>query len=487
MEKVSIFILLLLVTCLKSWAKKENKGLQRTEVAVKLQKTLVGVGEGLQQEIPHSEIKVDFPEDFVVVSGRLVRYQGTEKDVIVPEGICIIGKEAFAENGEITSVHLPEGVTWIQQYAFYHCSNLKEVVIPETLEAIGTEAFGWCTGLEHIDLNAVKYLRQYVFNGCKNLRVADLSSLEELDEGAFRAAGIEEIIGLESIKKVGKEVFEDTPMYNKYLEKGEGLLIRGSLLISGQHAEGVVEIPEGIKIILDKAFYENHQIVRAVFPDTMLEIGYEAFLGCDRLDEVNMPDSIVRLGYAAFAYCDGLQQIRLSQNLSEIPANCFGGCETARITVPQHCSVADRALINFGTKGCRLTLPPDIKNIGNIFLNLDDDGNEDPDIIGGYCFYTTDILSEKNSLVRIAKERGWKLEALQLEADELTLHVGDTYVLRFNSGADAVWELDNDRVLSLEEEEIFCDRKLTALKVGTAVVTAKIYGKEYTCVVNVVE
>ena len=89
--------------------------------------------------------------------------------------------------------------------------------------------------------------------------------------------------------------------------------------------------------------------------------------------------------------------------------------------------------------------------------------------------------------MRIAKERGWKLEALQLEADELTLHVGDTYVLRFNSGADAVWELDNDRVLSLEEEEIFCDRKLTALKGGTAVVTAKIYGKEYTCVVNVVE
>ncbi len=115
------------------------------------------------------------------------------------------------------------------------------------------------------------------------------------------------------------------------------------------------------------------------------------------------------------------------------------------------------------------------------YLNTEDFFN-----MGGYCFYTTD-LSDGVFLVQKAREQGWELEALQLEATELTMHVGEEYVLRFNSSADAVWELDDDRVLSLEEGEFFGDRKLKARKKGRAVVTAEIYGKEYTCKVEVVE
>lgn len=483
-----LFASLLTCICMQSCAGKESytgkagKETEQSENLQRMQKIMMETGNMAPRQIPSLDAITEFPEDFIVVSGILVRYQGAEKEVTVPEGILVIGENAFAKNAAIMSVRLPEGLTAIRKAAFSGCGSLKEVAVPDTLETVGDCAFERCVNLESIDLHMVKNVRRAAFFGCKNLKKVDLSSAEELGEEVFRSAGIQEITGLGKMKSVGNQALENTPMYEKYLADGEGFLVQGALLVSGQRAVGAVEIPEGIKIISDRAFMGNDRITSVTFPDTVLEIGDGAFESCVSLEKVSMPDSVVSLGEEAFGGCSELRQIRLSQCLKKISARCFSGCNRiGEITIPQGCALGDGVFYYYGAGERKLTFPPDIKNLGGSFQHIDDE-NFDMD---GYCFYTTD-LSEKCSLAQIANAHGWKLEALRLEEEGLTLHVGDEHVLRFNSGAEADWEVSDCEVLGMEIGEHLSDRKLTAQKEGVAVVTATIYGKEYICTVEVI-
>ncbi len=483
-----ILVLLLSFIFLQSCTGKASKEMENSESVQILQKIGTETGSVAQQQVLSAQqvfsdvVTEEFPEEFVVVSGTLIRYQGSEKEVVVPEGILTIGENAFANNKEITCIQLPAGLKVIRKSAFFDCSNLKEVIVPDTLEIIGDCAFERCDSLEDIDLHLVKVVRWAAFSRCKNLRTVDLTSVEELGEEAFWAAGIQEITGLEKIKSIGDRVLENTPVFEKYLTDGAGLFVQGVLLISGQHAKGTVEIPEGIKFILDRAFVRNGKITSVTFPDSVLQIGNGAFESCGSLERIFMSDSVVWLGEGAFNGCSGLRQVRLSQCLENMSMRCFSGCcNLEDITVPQGCTLGDGVFYYYGTGHKKLTFPPDAKNVGNLFEHIDDENFD----MGGYCFYTTD-LSESCSLVRIAKGNGWKLEALRLEATELILHIGEEYVLRFNSGAQANWAVSDSKVLGIGAGEHFSDLILTAQKEGVAVVTATIYGETYSCTVTVV-
>lgn len=444
-----------------------------------LQKPLAAMGEAVQNDILPPDDITGFPEEFVVESGVLVRYEGAGKEVVVPEGVSVIGERAFADNSEITSVRLPEGVTEIRNFAFHCCNKLKEAVLPETLESIGDYAFSRCFNLESIDLHMVKVLRTCAFAQCGKLKRVDLASAEELGDEVFLYSGLVEISGLEKTRSVGQSTFKNTLFYERIAAEGKELYVQGGVLFSWPQAEGVVEIPQGINVIMESAFAGNDRMTRVIFPDTLTEIGNGAFYGCDRLDKVYIPDSVERIGEGAFSYCGRLCELRLPQYIEKIPEECFRACNVNEVTVPQNCVMEWGAFYFCG--GLKMTLPPDAGDLDHILRHADDESFDREK----YCLYTTD-LSGENPLAKEAEKDGWRLEALQLMKTGLTLHVGEEYVLRFNSGADASWSLSDDTVLCLGAGEGFCDRRVTALKEGTAVIRAVVYGKEYTCTVEVV-
>jgi len=73
-------------------------------------------------------------EDFVIDDKILVKYQGSEEEIVVPDGVTEIGREAFIDNKTICSVILPEGVTKISSCAFQGCVKLETVQFPSTLK-----------------------------------------------------------------------------------------------------------------------------------------------------------------------------------------------------------------------------------------------------------------------------------------------------------------------------------------------------------------
>ena len=125
---------------------------------------------------------------------NIVRYVGTDNEVVIPESINVDGEEipvkliygnAFREgNNEITSVSIPSSVTKISYQAFMGCNDLKEVIIKDdsSLTIIDNAAFSSCLSLETIFIpSSVTTFGNGVFYNCPNLTIyCEISESESL-------------------------------------------------------------------------------------------------------------------------------------------------------------------------------------------------------------------------------------------------------------------------------------------------------------------
>ncbi len=88
-------------------------------------------------------------------TATLVKYNGLDKDVIVPKNLggytlTIIGENAFSNRMDIERITLPEGVVSINKNAFSMCLRLKTVVLPKTVTTISEKAFNSCNKLDNV-------------------------------------------------------------------------------------------------------------------------------------------------------------------------------------------------------------------------------------------------------------------------------------------------------------------------------------------------
>lgn len=93
------------------------------------------------------------------------------------------------------------------------------------------------------------------------------------------------------------------------------------------------EGPDGtpIRVIADNCFYRRF-VTSVVIPETVEEIGYDAFGVCN-LEEVILPDSVKRIKGFAF-YRNKLKDIKFSANLEEIRPSAFALNELSEIHLP---------------------------------------------------------------------------------------------------------------------------------------------------------
>lgn len=118
--------------------------------------------------------KKSIPElrDFVIEKGVLKKYNGKDRNIVIPEGVETITERAFRKGGlyfKITfpkslrkihnfafldcmfgRVELPEGTEELRYGVFQRCKRLKEVVLPSTLKEIKGGAFTYCEQLEKV-------------------------------------------------------------------------------------------------------------------------------------------------------------------------------------------------------------------------------------------------------------------------------------------------------------------------------------------------
>lgn len=60
-------------------------------------------------------------------------------------------------------------------------------------------------------------------------------------------------------------------------------------------------------------------------PESVVEIGYEAFCRCHKLKEITIPESVEKIGRAAFAHCSSLTSVHIPQGV-QVADDAFDGC-----------------------------------------------------------------------------------------------------------------------------------------------------------------
>ena len=120
----------------------------------------------------HNTDGVDEMLVFEIKDNILVKYHGTEKEIIIPDNIKEIGDRAFSGCEELKTMKLPGTVKKIGKTAFAGCRNLERINIGDCgIDYIGEYAFSSCNSLKEIIIpDSVKYIGTGAFSGCSQIK-----------------------------------------------------------------------------------------------------------------------------------------------------------------------------------------------------------------------------------------------------------------------------------------------------------------------------
>lgn len=240
--------------------------------------------------------------DFEIIDGVLLKYNGTANEVIIPEGVKEIGKESFLRNYHIKTVKPPLSVSVIEESAFKD-STLEEIVIPDNVKEIGAYSFRHCRNLKYIEISESTSIGTGSFDQCENLR--DKDGFIIVNGVFFGYGGKQTTIAIpDNVKAI--DVYATYSNVRsltlpKRLKKLEPIPF-------GKNFEHII-LPENIEAIPDCQFMHWYKLKSIDIPLSVKSIGSKAFEVCKSLETVKLHSSIEYIGINAFCLCKNLKKI----------------------------------------------------------------------------------------------------------------------------------------------------------------------------------
>jgi hypothetical protein len=133
-----------------------------------------------------------------------------------------------------------------------------------------------------------------------------------------------------------------------------------------------ISIPNSVTEIGADAFFGCRNLIKVNIPDNLTFINVELFDGCDSLTDIIIPNSVNRIGHGAFVGC-GLTEINIPNSVTEIGHSAFLGCGLTEINIPDSVtSLSTMQLFQDCRKLSSITLSP------NIFFTIPSEVDESP-------------------------------------------------------------------------------------------------------------
>ena len=246
------------------------------------------------------------------------------KNTVIPNTVTSIGNQAFQYCSGLTSITIPDSVATIGNRAFSSCKGLTSIIIPDSVATIGNMAFNYCTGLTSVTIGSgVTTIGQYAFNHCTGLASITIpSSVTSIGNYALNECSDLASIVVDS----ANTVYDSRDNCNAIIKTSTNELIIG--------CKNTV-IPNTVTNIGDNAFSECSGLTSITIPDSVTSIGNWAFNNCSGLTSVTIPDSVATIGSNAFEGCSGLTSITIGSGVTSIGNMAFLNCSgLTSVTIP---------------------------------------------------------------------------------------------------------------------------------------------------------
>lgn len=317
-------------------------------------------------------------------------------NVVVDDSITYIGANCFRRCTNLKSAKVSNKMKSLPSGLFDGCSSLSSFEFPEALEEIRYDVFSG-TGFEEIVLpDSVISIWNYAFKDCKNLKKIDLAKVEDLGEGVFQnCTQLSGIVIPDSIVTIdGQNMFSgctsltdivlpsksvsfkhtllyDTAYYNNPDNWENGVLYLDKYLICINKDfinTQSYTVKDGTIAIAEYAFSDSdyaQKLSNVTLPESLKVIGSKAFYDCSSLSKVNIPQSVEKIGVSAFdgtllvssdktSYVDGwlLKYVGAGEKTISLPEGTVG--------------IADGQIFRFIQDNIeRVELPSTFKYIGD--------------------------------------------------------------------------------------------------------------------------
>lgn len=280
----------------------------------------------------HGVTSVTIPSGITKVSKSLFMSCSNLTSVSLPNSIVEIDEGAFNGCEKLNNISIPENVEVIGTSAFESCEALTNVVIPSNVKSLGLQAFAECTTLSSVTIsNEIDHIIGWPFHGCKQLStinmpkdIRDIGTIYSgtgiteitvpekvscLDNYAFGdCEKLNKIVIPESVKEIKSNAFIYTKCYNDFENSNDDEWYIDDCLISVKPSiKNQYSIKNGTRLISNGSFAKCKELLSIVVPDSVTNIGGNAFGGCNKLNSVCIISENTVIDKDAFPKNDNMQ------------------------------------------------------------------------------------------------------------------------------------------------------------------------------------
>lgn len=329
--------------------------------------------------------------DFLIENGALLKYVGSEENVVIPEGVKHISPYAFYGCKHVTSIVTPLNLVSIARGAFLGCENLRQIIMPGRVYRRAKED-GVFENLESV------YFRFYASSGDEEIDDYRYSTEveqpvpqppSERPEDALSSGGEERLEDRENGRgESGEESDSDdwkedddslkermaaiVPVSHESLSEEErrkiseyeDFIIEGSTVVKYKGSKTRAVIPDFITHIGDNAF-SNSSVEEVEIPSSVVSIGKAAFAWCENIARISLPENLRIIDEDAFADCSALASVEIPDSVTYIGASAFHACSSlASVRLPAVGTVGRRTF-DFCVKLTKVTVPEGVEELSD--------------------------------------------------------------------------------------------------------------------------